>query len=182
MGYILFFPFVSSIFQEDSHESKTGSIHVENRNQKTNSYCLVGDSGLSCYNLHCHCFLLRSHSYFPSAVPQWPLSFSCPVSSCTPACHRISESSISGSCRCNTQGLDLSPPFLTSTRLCRPRWSCGGSTASANSSRFEMAGAQQRTRVANEKATKNITQRGNVTAKPVHTTTAYVGQLGFGCD
>ena len=30
-----------------------------------------------------------------------------------------------------------------------------------------MAGAQQRMRVANEKATKNITQRGNVTAKPV---------------
>ena len=35
------------------------------------------------------------------------------------------------------------------------------------SSEFEMAGAQQRMRVANEKATKNITQRGNVTAKPV---------------
>ena len=39
-----------------------------------------------------------------------------------------------------------------------------------------MAGAQQRMRVANEKATKNITQRGNVTAKPVK------DHLSFECD
>ena len=72
---------------------------MENKFLYLTSMSFAGDSRISWSNPSCHCFLHFSYGPVSRPVPLFPQSS---TAAAQPVCHRISESSIGGSCRCNT--------------------------------------------------------------------------------